>query len=56
MKLNLNGIVHLNIRPYEIELIDSRGERKIFRFETEAEKFQALKEAEEEPWQSKANQ
>ena len=49
MKLNLNGIVLLTIKPYEIEVVDSKGETKIFQFKTEEEKFQALKEAEEDP-------
>jgi hypothetical protein len=48
MKLNLNGIVRITLRPYEIELVDENGGAKFFRFESEEEKFKALKEAEEE--------
>jgi len=48
MKLNLNGIVLITLKPNEIELVNTRGESKSYHFDSEEEKFKALKEAEEE--------
>jgi len=48
MTLNLNGIVLVTLKPHEIKLVNSNGEAKSFRFESEEEKFRALKEADEE--------